>query len=80
MQKCTRCKRMFDGYGARCDDCIEGKTVLTRKVDLTSIKSDAVITNFEKGNVELPGDRKAPLPLWSELEESSIEEQQTGNE
>jgi len=46
---------MFDGFGARCDECIEGRTVPTRRVNLATVKSDAVITNFEPGNMTPDG-------------------------
>lgn len=92
MRKCSRCLRMFDGFGARCDECIEGRSIPTRRVNLATVKSDAIITNFEPGNMTPDGGAIGDLESqativneWVDLEEGCrqkvalIDEQEGGN-
>lgn len=81
MRKCSKCKRMFDGYGARCDECIEGRTIPTRRVNLATIKSDAVITNFDPGNMTRDGGAIGDLESQAQAvaEWDEIDEQAPGN-
>lgn len=84
---------MFDGLGGRCDPCIEGQTIPTRRVNLATIKRDVVVTNFEPGNMTPDGgaigdlkNQEQIVDEWVEIEhgcrrkQALIDEQADGNE